>query len=102
MIVTIDGPVASGKSSVAKALAQRLGFKHLNSGMLYRAIAYLSRLSPAQEHDWHNNLTYDFVGSAPVVSWQMQPIAKELLYSPAMDVAASRFSANYVIRWEQN
>lgn len=98
MIVTIDGPVASGKSSVAKALAQQLGFKHLNSGMLYRAIAYLSAQSPAQEHDWHNDLTYDFVGTEPVVFWQKQPIVKELLYSPAMDVASSKVSANHVIR----
>jgi CMP/dCMP kinase len=41
MVITIDGPVASGKSSVAQALAQRLGFYYLNTGMLYRAVAYV-------------------------------------------------------------
>jgi cytidylate kinase len=41
MIVTIDGPTASGKSSTAKLLARRLGFYYLNSGLLYRAVAYL-------------------------------------------------------------
>ena len=41
MIVTIDGPTASGKSTTAKALAKRLGYYHLNSGLLYRALAYL-------------------------------------------------------------
>ncbi len=41
MIITIDGPTASGKSTVAKILAQRLGFVHLNSGLLYRAVAYI-------------------------------------------------------------
>lgn len=41
MIVTIDGPTASGKSSTAKLLAQKLGFFYLNSGLLYRAVAYL-------------------------------------------------------------
>lgn len=40
LIITIDGPVASGKTSVARAVAQRLGYTYLASGMLYRAIAY--------------------------------------------------------------
>lgn len=41
MIVTIDGPVASGKSSVARLLAQRLGFYYINSGLLFRTCAYV-------------------------------------------------------------
>lgn len=41
MIVTIDGPTASGKSTVARMLAKKLGFYYLNTGMLYRALAYL-------------------------------------------------------------
>lgn len=41
MIITIDGPTASGKSSTAKELAQKLGYYHLNSGMLYRATTYI-------------------------------------------------------------
>lgn len=40
MIITIDGPAASGKSSVARALAQKLHYYYLNSGMLYRALGY--------------------------------------------------------------
>lgn len=41
MIITIDGPVASGKSTVARLLAQHLGACYLNSGFIYRALAYL-------------------------------------------------------------
>lgn len=41
MIITIDGPSASGKSSAARLLAQKLGLKHLNSGLLFRALAYI-------------------------------------------------------------
>ena len=37
-IVTIDGPVASGKSTVARLLAQRLGFRYLDTGAMYRAL----------------------------------------------------------------
>lgn len=41
MIITIDGPTASGKSSAAKELAKRLGFHCLSSGSLFRALAYI-------------------------------------------------------------
>jgi cytidylate kinase len=39
-IIAIDGPAASGKSSVAFALAQRLGFSYVNSGAMYRAVTW--------------------------------------------------------------
>jgi len=39
MIVTIDGPAAAGKSTVARALARRLGFHYLDTGATYRAVA---------------------------------------------------------------
>ena len=39
-IIAIDGPAASGKSSVARALAQRLGFSYVNSGAMYRAVTW--------------------------------------------------------------
>lgn len=41
MIITIDGPVASGKSSAARLLAERLGYYYLQTGLLYRVLAYL-------------------------------------------------------------
>ena len=37
-IVTVDGPAGSGKSSTAKAVARVLGYRHLDSGALYRAL----------------------------------------------------------------
>ncbi|MBV8815061.1 MAG: (d)CMP kinase [Verrucomicrobia bacterium] len=40
-IIAIDGPAASGKSTVAKELARKLGFSFVNSGSLYRAVAWL-------------------------------------------------------------
>src|SRR4029453_5532115 len=38
MIVTIDGPAAAGKSTAARALAERLGFDFLDTGAMYRAV----------------------------------------------------------------
>ncbi len=40
VVIAIDGPAASGKSSVARELGRRLGFAHVNSGALYRAVAW--------------------------------------------------------------
>jgi cytidylate kinase len=41
MIITIDGPTGSGKSTAARGLAERLNFYCLSSGFLYRALAYI-------------------------------------------------------------
>jgi cytidylate kinase len=40
LVITIDGPAAAGKSSAAKLLARRLGYLYLDSGALYRGIAW--------------------------------------------------------------
>lgn len=42
MIVALDGPAGCGKSTIAKLLSERLGFLYINSGNLYRAIAFRS------------------------------------------------------------
>jgi CMP/dCMP kinase len=42
VIVAIDGPAGAGKSTVARALADRLGFRYLDTGAMYRAITWLA------------------------------------------------------------
>ena len=44
-VITIDGPSASGKGALARGIANSLGFKILDSGVLYRLYAYLSNMS---------------------------------------------------------
>ncbi|WCM28004.1 (d)CMP kinase [Sphingomonas sp. QA11] len=39
MIIAVDGPAASGKGTIARALARRYGLPHLDTGLLYRAVA---------------------------------------------------------------
>lgn len=51
MVVAIDGPAGAGKSSVARAVAQKLGFTYLDSGSMYRAVALAAlraRVGPAE------------------------------------------------------
>jgi CMP/dCMP kinase len=50
-VVAIDGPAGAGKSSVARAVADRLGFTYLDSGAMYRcvALASLRRAEPADQ-----------------------------------------------------
>lgn len=51
LIIAIDGPAASGKSSVAKLLAQRLGYLYIDTGAMYRAITLLALRSHVDLND---------------------------------------------------
>jgi CMP/dCMP kinase len=55
MIITIDGPAGAGKSSVAKLLAARLGFRFLDTGAMYRAVA-LAGMKRGLDWDQPNDL----------------------------------------------
>lgn len=50
MVIAIDGPAGAGKSTVARALAERLGFTYLDSGAMYRCVA-LSALRTGADPD---------------------------------------------------
>jgi len=49
MLIAIDGPAGAGKSTVARALADRLGYTYLDSGAMYRCVALLSLAAPDDE-----------------------------------------------------
>ncbi|USU08770.1 (d)CMP kinase [Sphingomonadaceae bacterium OTU29MARTA1] len=54
MIIAVDGPAASGKGTIARALARHYGLPHLDTGLLYRAVALTVQrmeLDPAREAD---------------------------------------------------
>ncbi len=52
MIVTIDGPAGSGKSSTARAVAERLGWRHLDSGAFYRALTWAALRAGIPDAQW--------------------------------------------------
>ncbi len=51
LIIAVDGPAASGKGTIARALAQRYGLPHLDTGKLYRATGLAVRLAGGDPHD---------------------------------------------------
>jgi len=53
-VITIDGPAGSGKSTTARALARRLGVRHLDSGALYRALTLALVRAGVPESDWES------------------------------------------------
>jgi len=52
MIIAIDGPAGSGKSSTARAVARRLAFRHLDSGAFYRALTFAALRSGIDPERW--------------------------------------------------
>src|SRR6267143_2741641 len=53
VVIAIDGPAAAGKSTIARRLADRLGFTYIDSGAMYRAVALWAlrqKLDPSDMH----------------------------------------------------
>jgi len=113
IIITIDGPVASGKSSVAKALCKHFGFYFLATGLLYRALAYIlaekenrislplhpdqaSKLSIA-DLDCLKHVTYAWHNDQAHISYKNIDITQHL-HSDHMGHAASIISAMPQVR----
>ena len=51
MIIAIDGPAASGKGTLGKRLAHHYGYRHLDTGVIYRAVAYAMMAQGADLND---------------------------------------------------
>jgi CMP/dCMP kinase len=51
MIIAIDGPAASGKGTLGKRLARHYGYRHLDTGVIYRAVAYAMLQAGAELQD---------------------------------------------------
>jgi len=110
MIITIDGPVASGKSSVAKKIASVLNIYYLNTGLLYRAVAYLlaqrnaadgldlSKISiEEQDLDFVESIEYAYSDGKTQILFDGQDITANLILA-SVDRAASVVSSNKNVR----
>ena len=108
MIVAIDGPAASGKSTVARLLAQRLGFAYLDTGAMYRAVAVeaLRRKIAVDDADALGDLArsvtiaFEHEGGAPLptrITLDGRDVTAEIR-TPQADAAVSPVSAEPQVR----
>ena len=71
MIVTIDGPAGAGKSTVARKLAQRLGFCYLDTGAMYRAVAWAGL---RRNIDWNDEAAVQNLAENTTIQWTQDRI----------------------------
>jgi cytidylate kinase len=102
MLIAIDGPAGAGKSTVARALAVRLGFTYLDSGAMYRCVGLLALGAPAQEpaalaHAAHIELQNTGSGEPGRVVLDGRDVSEEIR-SPEVSEAASRVASDPGVR----
>jgi cytidylate kinase len=106
IIIAIDGPAGSGKSSTAKAVAAELGYRHLDSGAFYRAITFAAlragieparwdALRESDLHDLHVAGVPDELGFRMLVEGQD---VSEQIRSPEVNAHVSGMAAVPAVR----
>lgn len=100
-IITIDGPAGAGKSTVSKELARRLGYTYLDTGAMYRAVAWAAMQKGVDAGDEKalselcNDLKLGFQGDRILVNGQD---VSSLIRTPEMDGLSSAVSRVAVVR----
>lgn len=90
MIIAVDGPTASGKGTIAKALAARFGLPHLDTGLLYRAVGRQVHLAGGNPDDPGDALA--------ACDFPPELLEDECLRSEASGSLASRVSVHPEVR----
>lgn len=96
MVITIDGPAGTGKSSVAWAVAERLGYDFLDTGAMYRAIGLAALRREAKLDDpreltfvaRHSRIEYDWSKHPPGVMLNDEPVGHLLRGAEATRAAS--------------
>ncbi len=106
-VVAIDGPVASGKSSVGQAAANSLGLRFLDTGIMYRAVTWLVLRQGATPDDAETagRLAAECTMSvgnhddgSPAIIMDEHSLHADALYSPEIDRNVSQIAANSSVR----
>jgi len=101
MIIAIDGPSGSGKSTIAKLVAKKLGLRYLDTGAIYRAVAFIldeSGIEPKEGPDLENGLdriNVNLKDASVVVNGRD---VSDKIRNPHISAMASLFSALPTVR----
>jgi cytidylate kinase len=94
MVVAIDGPAGAGKSTVARATADALGFPYLDSGAMYRAVALMTLRHGGAASEQAERLELE-LGDRVIVNGED---VTDAIRSPEVSEAASRVATNPKVR----
>lgn len=100
MIIAIDGPSGAGKSTVAKLLSKELGFEYIDTGAMYRALAYKAynqgiEINESQIEDMLKTTHIDYHDNQIYLDGKN---VENLIREEAISIAASKISALKVVR----
>ena len=105
LVITIDGPAGAGKTTVSKALADRLLYKYIDTGALYRGVAFEAKakgISPDDDHRLKalcDDLELRFVRNNQGVNlYSGETDISDYIRTPEMSLMASAVSARPVVR----
>ena len=109
MIVAIGGPAGAGKSTVARKLAERLGFNYLDTGAMYRALTWLAirEALPLAEGDAlgdlarRNPVTFDTVGRVFIAETDVTSAIRQSRIDRMVPVVARHHDVREVMRERQ-
>jgi cytidylate kinase len=109
MIVAIDGPAGAGKSTVARTLAERLGFRYLDTGAMYRALTWLAMQrslplgdgDPLGELARDNPVTFDEVGRVFISGTDVTSLIRQSRIDRMVPVVARHPQVREVMRDRQ-
>ena len=109
MIVAIDGPAGAGKSTVARKLAERLGFRYLDTGAMYRALTWLAMREGQPLSDAavlgrlaeQNPVTFDEVGRVWIAGVDVTAAIRQSRIDRMVPVVARHHEVREVMRTRQ-
>jgi CMP/dCMP kinase len=109
MIVAIDGPAGAGKSTVARNLADRLGFRYLDTGAMYRALTWLAMREglPLAEPDAlgelarRNPVAFDEAGRVSIAGADVTAAIRQARIDRMVSVVARHHDVREVMRERQ-
>jgi len=109
MIVAIDGPAGAGKSTVARDLAARLGFRYLDTGAMYRALTWLAMREglPLAEPDAlgelarRNPVAFDEAGRVSIAGADVTAAIRQARIDRMVSVVARHHDVREVMRERQ-